>query len=121
MGRRRAAQLVRNVLCRRGPSRRVAGWRRSGAVRACNYRVRQSGPSALARTRGEGLSVLRTAKKLVFGETWLLPLGVAAIFGASLLARRALGDHWHQIGGFVLLAGVCLLLVVSVSRSAKPR
>ena len=34
------------------------------------------------------MSTLRTLKKLVLGETWLLPLGVAVIVGGSALLIR---------------------------------
>ena len=63
---------------------------------------------------------LWTVKKLVLGETWILPLGIAT----ALLAARILSsvlDHWHTIGGFVLLTGVLAVLLASVARAARPR
>jgi hypothetical protein len=68
------------------------------------------------------MGVLRTLRKLILGETWTLPLGVAAIvLVAALVGRPALGDAWRSTGGFVLLAGVALVLTASVWRSAGRR
>jgi hypothetical protein len=67
------------------------------------------------------VSLLRTLKKLLFGETWLLPLGLAAALAATVLVRRLLGDEWHDVGGFVLLAGVGGVFLLSVAVSARPR
>jgi hypothetical protein len=67
------------------------------------------------------MSLLRTLKKLVFGETWLLPVGLALTIAASLLVRHLLGADWRDVGGFVLLAGVTTTLVVSVAVSGRPR
>jgi hypothetical protein len=65
------------------------------------------------------VSTLRALKKLVLGETWLLPLGLAAvILVAELLAHRLTPDAWAHAGGFILLAGVLAVLVVSVARTA---
>jgi membrane protein implicated in regulation of membrane protease activity len=67
------------------------------------------------------LTVVRTLKKLLLGETWLLPLGLAAAAAATLVIRQLLGSPWHQVGGFVLLGAVAAVVVVSVSRSAGRR
>ena len=67
------------------------------------------------------MSLLRTLRKLLFGETWLLPVGLAVTLAAAVLARQLLGDDWHDAGGFVLLAGVAGVLVLSVAVSARPR
>jgi hypothetical protein len=67
------------------------------------------------------VTVLRTLRKLVLGETWLLPLGIAAVvLGVALIARPLLSDAWDRAGGFVLLVGVAGVLVASVSASARP-
>jgi len=66
------------------------------------------------------MRTLHTIKKLLFGETWLLPLGVAvavALTGVVLHGRAASAP----VGGFVLLAGVLGVLLVSVARGARPR
>jgi hypothetical protein len=62
------------------------------------------------------MSTLRAIVKLLFGETWLLPAGVAVAVAASVLVRHLLGGDWTHVGGFVLLAGVIAALTVSVSR-----
>jgi hypothetical protein len=68
------------------------------------------------------MSLLRTLRKLILGETWTLPLGVAAVLlAAVLVVRPLLHDTWRHAGGFLLLAGVAAVLVVSVSRSAGGR
>ena len=65
------------------------------------------------------MSFLRTLRKLVLGETWTLPLGVAAPLGAAALLRVASdGEGWWREGGGVLL-GVLLVGALAVSlRSA---
>jgi membrane protein implicated in regulation of membrane protease activity len=67
------------------------------------------------------MTVLVALKKLILGETWLLPAGVAAAVAAALVARHLLGAHWHELGGFILLVGVIAVLVTSVGRSAGAR
>jgi hypothetical protein len=66
------------------------------------------------------VSTLRTLKKLLLGETWLLPIGVAAVVAAGgLLVRRLDADVWEHLGGFILLAGVLAVLLASVARTAR--
>jgi hypothetical protein len=68
------------------------------------------------------MSVLRTLRKLILGETWVLPLGIATVvLIAALVARPILDDTWRRAGGFLLLAGVAGVLVLSVSVSAGRR
>jgi hypothetical protein len=47
-------------------------------------------------------------RKLVLGETWLLPLGIGAIVAAAVLAEPS---------GFVVLGLVMVLLFVSTETS----
>ena len=54
----------------------------------------------------------------MFGETWLLPLGVALTIATAVAARHLLGSAWHTVGGFVLLAGAAAVLVITASRTA---
>ena len=62
------------------------------------------------------MSTLHTLKKLVLGETWLLPLGVAVVVGGSdLIVRPLVGAEWHHLGGLIILAGIVALLLVSVA------
>jgi hypothetical protein len=67
------------------------------------------------------MTFLRTLKKLLFGETWLLPVGLAFAVLVTVALRDALGDEWRHVGGFVLLASVLAVVVTCVGRSAKPR
>jgi hypothetical protein len=67
------------------------------------------------------MRILRELRKLVLGETWLLPFGVAAVvLGAALIVRPLLSGAWDHAGGFVILAGIAVVLVVSVAVSARP-
>jgi hypothetical protein len=69
------------------------------------------------------MSTLRTLKKLILGETWLLPLGIAVVVGCgALLVRPLAATAWDGLGGFLLLSGVLIVLVISVARGTrKPR
>jgi hypothetical protein len=67
------------------------------------------------------MSVLRALRKLVLGETWLLPLGILLAVAACFVLRDALDAVWRDIGGFVLLLGVALALLGSVATSARRR
>jgi hypothetical protein len=62
-----------------------------------------------------------TLRKLVLGETWTLPIGVALAVGVAALLRAASGDGgwWRDAGGFVLLAGIVLALLVAVGRPGR--
>jgi hypothetical protein len=48
---------------------------------------------------------MRTLRKLVLGETWALPIGIAVAVGiaAALSAAAGSADWWEDAGGFVLL------------------
>ena len=63
------------------------------------------------------MRTLRTLKKLLLGETWLLPIGLAITLAAGGLLHPV--QDWPRLGGFVLLAAVLLLLLASVNRSAR--
>jgi hypothetical protein len=49
---------------------------------------------------------MRALRKLVLGETWALPIGIALAVGIAGLLRAVAGtaDWWSDAGGFVLLA-----------------
>jgi hypothetical protein len=67
------------------------------------------------------MSALRTIKKLILGETWLLPLGIAIVIAGTALVVRPRIAHWDRVGGFILLAGVIAVLLLSVARGARRR
>jgi hypothetical protein len=68
------------------------------------------------------MSTLRTLKKLILGETWILPIGLAITLSAVGLLLRSVADgEWPHLGGFLLLAGVLAVLLASVNRSARKR
>ncbi|MDQ8046469.1 MAG: hypothetical protein AAGC46_02275 [Solirubrobacteraceae bacterium] len=62
---------------------------------------------------------LYRTRKLLFGETWLLPIGVAVLVGGGGLVLRPL-DHgaWHDLGVVFLLVGAVVLVVAAVERGA---
>ena len=55
---------------------------------------------------------MRTLRKLVFGETWTVPIGVALTLVVALVLR---GEGWWV--GFVILAGAIFTLVASTLRT----
>ena len=68
------------------------------------------------------MTTLRTLKKLLLGETWLLPLGLAAVvLTVALVVRPLAGGAWQHAGGFFLLAGVLCVLLGSIGRGARAR
>jgi hypothetical protein len=67
------------------------------------------------------MTLLRTLKKLLVGETWLLPAGLLAAFAVAVVARRVLDHHWAHTGGFILLAGVGVVLLATVARTSRRR
>jgi hypothetical protein len=48
---------------------------------------------------------MRTLRKLVLGETWALPIGIAVAVGAAAIVATVAGSAgwWASAGGFVLL------------------
>jgi hypothetical protein len=64
--------------------------------------------------------MLRTLRKLVLGETWALPVGiaVAVVVAVGVRAASGAGRWWEHGGGFVLLA---LLVVAFVAALRFPR
>lgn len=67
------------------------------------------------------MSALRTARKLVLGETRTLPAGIACAVLIAVALRLAAGAHgwWRPAGGFVLAALLVVALAVSLRRGAR--
>ena len=67
------------------------------------------------------MSVLRAIRKLVLGETWTLPAGiaVAVLVAAGLRLAYGPGEWWRSGGGFVLAALLVVALLVSLRRGAR--
>jgi hypothetical protein len=66
------------------------------------------------------IALLRSLRALIFGETWTIPLGIAATVAIAVLLRSLLPDHlWHEAGGFALAGMVATTLVTSISRSSR--
>ncbi len=55
-------------------------------------------------------------RKLVLGETWTLPIGVAVTLLAGLALSSAGPDWWQPAGGFLLLAGALATLKAALRR-----
>lgn len=67
------------------------------------------------------MTTLRTLRKLLLGETWVLPLGVAATLAGGAVLRSLVPDAWAHAGGLALAAGVLFVLYAAVARSAARR
>jgi hypothetical protein len=65
---------------------------------------------------------MNALRKLILGETWILPLGITAVvLVVALVVKPLLGEGWDRAGGFVLLAGVIAVLVLSVLSTGRSR
>ena len=64
---------------------------------------------------------MRALRKLVFGETVALPVGVALVLGAALLLHALAPWWWPEAGGFVLLALVVCVLAASLAPAHRRR
>ena len=61
---------------------------------------------------------MKALRKLILGETWVLPIGVALVLLAGL-GLSAVSDGaawWRESGGFLLLAGVVAVLTIALRR-----
>lgn len=65
------------------------------------------------------MNVLRTLRKLVLGETWTIPVGVALVLIAAFLARGYDETLWRRAGGALLFVGVALCLAVAAPRRRR--
>ena len=53
-------------------------------------------------------------RKLVLGETRVLPAGIFTIVALALLMDEAAGEWWETAGGFLVLASVLSLLAAAL-------
>jgi hypothetical protein len=67
------------------------------------------------------VTLLRTLRKLVLGETWALPLAVVVAVGATAAARElaGLGGWFEDAGGWLLLGLLVLGFAGAVLRSGR--
>lgn len=67
------------------------------------------------------MSFLKQLRKLVLGETWVLPIGVVVALGISGMLYAIEGDDgwWRHAGGFVLLGLVALALTASLAGALR--
>jgi hypothetical protein len=64
------------------------------------------------------MSFLRSLRKLVLGETWMLPAGVVLAVGIAAIVRVLAGADgwWRDAGGLVLAAALVGALVAALVR-----
>jgi hypothetical protein len=67
------------------------------------------------------MTLVQTLRKLILGETWVLPIGVALAVGAAAVLRAVAGDGgwWRSAGGFVLLGFVLVALLAAAGRPRR--
>jgi hypothetical protein len=64
---------------------------------------------------------MRALRKLVFGETVVLPVGVGLLLVVGLALEAWAGSWWSDAGGFVLLALVVVVLTASLAPARRRR
>jgi hypothetical protein len=67
------------------------------------------------------MTVLRNLRKLVLGETWVLPLSLLALLAGAAALRALSLPTWHAAGPVLLPAGVVAVLAAAVWRSLPRR
>ena len=69
------------------------------------------------------MSFLRQLRKLVLGETWALPIGVALALAVAGIFRAVDGDDgwWQHAGGFILFGLVAVALTGSLAGALRAR
>jgi len=67
------------------------------------------------------MSVLRALRRMILGETWTLPVGVAAVLGCGAVLRAVSGPEgwWHSAGGPAMVVLLLVLLAVSLRRGGR--
>jgi hypothetical protein len=66
--------------------------------------------------------LLTSLRRLIFGETWTIPLGVGAALVLAVLLRAALPETgWETAGGFCLAVSIVAALAYSLQRAPGAR
>jgi hypothetical protein len=67
-------------------------------------------------------SLLSSLRRLILGETWTIPVGVAGTIGLALALRSWLPETtWKAVGGFCLATFVLVALAYSLRRAPRGR
>jgi hypothetical protein len=64
---------------------------------------------------------MRALRKLIFGETVALPVGVALVLAFALAMHEWAGGWWPEAGGFILLALAVAVLAASLAPAHRRR
>lgn len=64
---------------------------------------------------------MKALRKLVLGETWAIPLGVAAIVAVAILVGELAPDAWGDQGGPAVLLAAVLVLVACLAGALRRR
>ena len=64
---------------------------------------------------------MRELRKLVFGETVALPVGVALLLAAGLALHELAPSWWPDAGGFILLALAVAVLTAALAPAHRRR
>ena len=65
---------------------------------------------------------MSSLRRLILGETWTIPLGIAASVGlAELIRASAPETTWETLGGFCLALFVLGALAYSLRRAGRGR
>ena len=66
--------------------------------------------------------LLSSLRRLIFGETWRIPLGVGIALGLAVLMRAALPEAlWKTEGGFCIAVSIVAVLAYSLRRAPGAR
>ena len=64
-------------------------------------------------------ATLRALRKLLFGDTWVLPVGIAVVLLVGANVASIDDQMWHTAGGGFLLGGVVVVLRLSTRRDGR--
>jgi hypothetical protein len=64
---------------------------------------------------------MRALRKLIFGETVALPVGVGIVLVAALALHAWATSWWPEAGGFILLALVVVVLAAALAPAHRRR